>query len=404
MNLKITSQISINKLNFEIFRRSSMNSFKEQEAFEEASNAERNTRSKTTAAENIDQIKTKIRTTQKTRRKEDGKRERNPYNIKINLIAGKAEQEKYNNAKSSFPANLIPNPENKVCAEHQNKFCSKESVLERYLITSDNVHIHDILPVDDSRNSFSRVFYLDTAPVGTDVPLCGCQLPYTGEEDHLLPVHRSGQRSRSGKGNTVYNVTSYRMMFDFLLLELTDGCSESGYISAYNRRRRLLCGDLAKECPKTVWLFAVEDFEDALTNDEEEAFTCHKCPSEDSPGDGKDEVHIGDGVSEGTQVDLVPDHIKNYKEPCTGKTYLVFFFGDVHILCDENFASHVIYERTHIITIDYNLFILPFISADSVEVNGIEIHERTIIVQPKVRKILFIMFTENAKIIRSAWV
>ena len=54
---------------------------------------------------------------------------------------------------------------------------------------------------------------------------------------------------------------------------------------------------------------AVSDFEAALTTDEAENFTCSKCPSADSIGDGKDEVHIGDGVSEGTQVDLVPKHI-----------------------------------------------------------------------------------------------
>ena len=68
---------------------------------------------------------------------------------------------------------------------------------------------------------------------------------------------------------------------------------------------------------------SAEDFEDALTIDERKAFYCNQCPTEDSPCDGKDEVHIGDGVSEGTQVDLVPDHIKNYKEPCKGKTYLI---------------------------------------------------------------------------------
>ena len=64
---------------------------------------------------------------------------------------------------------------------------------------------------------------------------------------------------------------------------------------------------------------AVGDFENALTVDEIEAFTCHKYPSENSPGDGQDEVHIGDGVCEGTQVDLVPDYIKTFQEPSSGK-------------------------------------------------------------------------------------
>ena len=48
--------------------------------------------------------------------------------------------------------------------------------------------------------------------------------------------------------------------------------------------------------------------------DESGAFSCSKCPSEHSPGNGQDEVHIGDGISEGTQVDLVPEQIKNDKE------------------------------------------------------------------------------------------
>ena len=51
--------------------------------------------------------------------------------------------------------------------------------------------------------------------------------------------------------------------------------------------------------------YAMEDFEDAISIDEQEAFTCHKCPTEDSPGDGGDEVHIGDGVSEGTLLSLI---------------------------------------------------------------------------------------------------
>ena len=51
-----------------------------------------------------------------------------------------------------------------------------------------------------------------------------------------------------------------------------------------------------------------------------EAFSCSKCPSEYSSGDGQDEVHIGDGISEGTQVDLVPDYIKNEKEIATKTT------------------------------------------------------------------------------------
>ena len=85
---------------------------------------------------------------------------------------------------------------------------------------------------------------------------------------------------------------------------MTEGSSASGYISAFNKRRRILCGSSAKECPKKVWLQAVGDFENALTTKEKEAFTCDRCPSEDSPGDGLDEVHIGDGICEGMQVDL----------------------------------------------------------------------------------------------------
>ena len=43
--------------------------------------------------------------------------------------------------------------------------------------------------------------------------------------------------------------------------------------------------------------------------------TCNKCPTEDIEGDGKDEVHIGDGACEGTQVEFVPDYIKDFREP-----------------------------------------------------------------------------------------
>ena len=141
-------------------------------------------------------------------------------------------------------------------------------------------------------------------------------------------------------------------MFDFFSLEMSDGVSESGYITAFNRKRRMLCGSSAKECPKKVWIQAVEDFEHALSVDEVEAFTCNKCPSEDSEGDGQDEVHIGDGVCEGTQVELVPEHVKDFKEP------------------------------------------LP---DNSVLVEGLELFERTIFVQPKFRKVLFSLLEGNKK-------
>ena len=97
----------------------------------------------------------------------------------------------------------------------------------------------------------------------------------------------------------------------------TDGSSESGYIAAFNKKRRMFSGDFgdsAKECSKKIWLLAVEDFENAINADEIEAFSCPKYLSENRPGDGQDEVHIGDGISEATQVDLVPDHIKSSQE------------------------------------------------------------------------------------------
>ena len=164
-----------------------------------------------------------------------------------------------------------------------------------------------------------RVFYLDTAPQELEHPLCACRLPYTGEEDQLLPI--STVVKYNCKARKTFNVVSYRLLFDFVLLEMTDGSSESGYIAAFNRKRRTFFGDFgdsAKECSKKIWLLAVEDFEDAINADKREAFSCPKCPSENSPGDGQDEVHIGDGISEGTQVDLVPDHIKSSQEsiPC----------------------------------------------------------------------------------------
>ena len=57
----------------------------------------------------------------------------------------------------------------------------------------------------------------------------------------------------------------------------------------------------------------------ALHTDEVEAFSCSKCPSETSPGDGLDEIHIGDGISEGLQMDNVPDYVKNFEEPESSK-------------------------------------------------------------------------------------
>ena len=68
-------------------------------------------------------------------------------------------------------------------------------------------------------------------------------------------------------------------------------------------------------------------------------------------GDGQDEVHIGDGISEGTQVDLVPDHMKNDKEKV----------------------------------------------ANISGVEGIELAERTIIVQSKVRKVFSGLFNGFSK-------
>ena len=157
-------------------------------------------------------------------------------------------------SRKPFPSNLIPNPDSKSC-ECGNQYCSKESVLQRYLITSEDVHIHDIFPVDDSSNTICRVFFLDTMRDGDEKPPCDCRLPYTGEDDHLLPVSTSGHKYISLR--KTFHVVSNRLLFDFLLLEMTDGCSESGYIKAFNRKRRMFVG--GKECSKKVWLGAVED-------------------------------------------------------------------------------------------------------------------------------------------------
>ena len=233
------------------------------------------------------------------------KRLRNPYGIRIPFLPDKIFKDKYKNISKSinpFPSILIPDPSNKSCKDHGNPFCSRKMALERYLVTSDKVLIYDMFPVKDSEDSVCRIFYLDTATEDGNNPLCDCRLDYKGEEDHLLPV------SSPGKQHT-FHVVSFRMLLDFFILEQTDGTSESGYIKAFNRRRRMLYGSESKECPKWVWLLAVSDFEAALTTDEAKNFTCSKCPSADSIGDGKDEIHIGDGVSEGTQVDLVPKHI-----------------------------------------------------------------------------------------------
>ena len=189
----------------------------------------------------------------------------------------------------------------------------------------------------------------DTFQPGEPTPACDCRLCYTGEEDQLLPVSVIGKHDFATR--KTYNLVSYRMLFDFFALEMTDGVSESGYIRAFNRKRRMLCGTSLKECPKTIFIKAVEDFEHALEVDEVEAFTCEKCPSEESSGDGKDEVHIGDGVSEGTQLDLVPDHIKSYRES----------------------------------------------APDTIVGEGLDVHERTIVVQPKIRKVLYSMLEGNRK-------
>ena len=245
--------------------------------------------------------------------KKQRKREDNPYSIEINLLPTDIEKQKYCNVNYKFPENLVPNAIGKFCEPHENKYCSPQSAINRYLVISDKVHIHDILPVDDSRNTVCRAFYLDTATDESDNPPCDCRLPYTGEADLLLPVSTFGNKY-TWTGRKTFNVVSYRLLFDFLMLEITDGSSASGYITAFNRRRSMLCGQGYKECSKKVWLQAVCDFQKALHTNEVEAFSCSKCPSETSVGDGLDEVHIGDGVSEGMPVDLVPADVKAYKK------------------------------------------------------------------------------------------
>ena len=206
----------------------------------------------------------------------------NPYNIKINLQPTKEEQKKYSTPNASFPEYLVPNPAVKTC-EHGNAFCSKQSAIDRYLVTSDNVYVHDLFPVNDSRNSVCRLFFLDTDK-------CSCRLPYTGQEDMLLPISTSGDDF--SKSKQVFHLISYRLLFDYFFLQMTDGTSTSGYITAFNKKRSLLTGSLAKECCPQIWKWGVRDFECALHTDEVEAFSCSKCPSETSPGDGLDEIHI----------------------------------------------------------------------------------------------------------------
>ena len=169
--------------------------FREEDSNAVIATGTRDTRAKARANEELETIamKTKIRPDKNVERIEGEKRKVNPYGIKIPLIPDKYEQDKYKDTKFSFSENLIPEPENKLCKLHGNKYCSQKSALERYLIMSDKVHIHDILPVDDSRNSICRVFYLDTLKPGEENPPCDCHLPYTGEDDHLLPISTMGK-------------------------------------------------------------------------------------------------------------------------------------------------------------------------------------------------------------------
>ena len=79
-----------------------------------------------------------------------------------------------------------------------------------------------------------------------------------------LPIPFYGTINCILDNKKTYNLVSYRMLFDFFALEMTDGVSESGYIRAFNRRRGMLCESSLKECPKTIFIKAVEDFEHAL--------------------------------------------------------------------------------------------------------------------------------------------
>ena len=133
----------------------------------------------------------------------------------------------------------------------------------------------------------------------------------------LLPISTSGDDF--SKSKQVFHLISYRLLFDYFFLQMTDGTSTSGYITAFNKKRRLLTGSFAKECCPQIWKWGVRDFECALHTDEVETFSCSKCPSETSPGDGLDEIHIGDGISEGLQMDNVPDYVKNFEEPVSSK-------------------------------------------------------------------------------------
>ena len=72
---------------------------------------------------------------------------------------------------------------------------------------------------------------MEEMQLGADDPSCDCRLTYKGASDQLLPV------SLQGKDQT-FHVVSYRLLLDFFLLEITDGTSESGFINAYNRKKK----------------------------------------------------------------------------------------------------------------------------------------------------------------------
>ena len=88
------------------------------------------------------------------------KRSDNPYGIKVNLVPNEAERAHYSNPNYKFPDNLVPNAGTKTCAAHGNLYCSRASAIDRYLVISEKVHIHDLLPVDDSRNKVCRVIFI----------------------------------------------------------------------------------------------------------------------------------------------------------------------------------------------------------------------------------------------------
>ena len=178
---------------------------------------------------------------------------------------------------------------------------------EQGTLDSEEVYIHCIRPVYDSRHGYMGLFYRKMRSPNEDWrtsrPPCDCKAYYTGNNKQLLRV------TGNGKVLKQCHFISYEYLWKFHLMSVETSTSEKGWLRSELIFNNLIYGDTNGSLTWDIWQKGYDLFLDAIEFGN--ANECKDCPEELPEGDHEEnykdiiEIHLGDGICSGNEINSI---------------------------------------------------------------------------------------------------